>query len=64
MNTNLSLLLVGAPLLGFLINIFFGKSLGKTAAGIIGTLTVVLSFAVSLYFFGQITASKEPIQIQ
>ena len=64
MNTNLSLLLVGAPLLGFLINIFFGKSLGKTGSGIIGTLTVALSFAVSLYFFGQITASKEPIQIQ
>ena len=64
MNTNLSLLLLLAPFLGFLINIFFGKSLGKTVAGIIGTLTVAVSFAVSLYFFGQITASKEPIQIQ
>ena len=64
MNTNLSLLLLLAPFLGFLINVFFGKSLGKTVSGIIGTLTVALSFAVSLYFFGQITASKEPIQIQ
>ena len=64
MNTNLALLLLLAPFLGFLINVFFGKSLGKTISGIIGTLTVVVSFAVSLYFFGQISASKEPIQIQ
>ncbi len=64
MNTNLALLLLVAPFLGFLINIFFGKSLGKTLSGIIGTLTVVVSFALSLYFFGQISTSKEPIQIQ
>ena len=28
MNTNIALVLVLAPFLGFLINIFFGKSLG------------------------------------
>lgn len=64
MNTNLALLLLLAPFLGFLFNIFFGKSIGKTASGVIGTLTVVVSFAVTLYFFGQISTSKEPIQIQ
>lgn len=64
MNTNLALLLLLAPFLGFLFNIFFGKSIGKTASGVIGTLTVALSFAVTLYFFGQISVSKTPIQIQ
>ncbi|WP_188049110.1 NADH-quinone oxidoreductase subunit L [Flavobacterium sp. GP15] len=64
MNTNLALLLLLAPFLGFLINVFFGKSLGKTVSGIIGTLAVSVSFAVTLYFFSQISASKQAIQIQ
>ena len=63
MNTNLALVLLLAPLLGFLFNILFGKSFGKTISGLIGTLTVAVSFAVTLYFFGQISVSKEPIQI-
>ncbi|WP_366186185.1 NADH-quinone oxidoreductase subunit L [Flavobacterium ovatum] len=64
MDTNLALLLLLAPFLGFLFNIFFGKSIGKTASGILGTLTVVLSFAVTLCFFTRINASQEAIQIQ
>jgi NADH-quinone oxidoreductase subunit L len=64
MNTNLALLLLLAPFIGFLFNIFFGKNIGKTASGVIGTLTVVVSFAVTLYFFGQISVSKTTIQIQ
>jgi NADH-quinone oxidoreductase subunit L len=63
MNTNIALVLVLAPLLGFLINIFFGKSLGKSVSGILGTLSVVVSFAATLYFFGYISVSKEPIHI-
>lgn len=63
MNTNIALVLVLAPFLGFLINVFFGKSLGKSVSGVIGTLSVVVSFAVTLYFFGYISVSKEPIQI-
>ena len=48
MNTNLALLLLLAPLLGFLFNIFFGKNIGKTASGVVGTLTVAVSFIATL----------------
>jgi len=64
MNTNLALLLLLAPFLGFLFNIFFGKSIGKTASGVLGTFMVAVSFAVTLYFFSVISSSKEAIQIQ
>ncbi|MCG9791721.1 NADH-quinone oxidoreductase subunit L [Flavobacterium algicola] len=64
MDTNLALLLLLAPFLGFIFNIFFGKNIGKTASGVIGTLAVVLSFAATLYFFTQINASQQAIQIQ
>ena len=64
MNTNLALLLLLAPFLGFLFNIFFGKSIGKTVSGVLGTLMVAVSFAVTLYFFSAISSSKEAIQIQ
>ena len=63
MNTNLALLLLLAPFLGFLFNIFFGKSIGKTASGVIGTLMIVVSFVVTIYFFGAITAQPEGIHI-
>ncbi|MDX6181150.1 NADH-quinone oxidoreductase subunit L [Flavobacterium sp. Fl-77] len=63
MDTNLALVLVLAPFLGFLINVFFGKSLGKTVSGIIGTATVVVSFIVTLFFFNQITSTEKTIQI-
>ena len=64
MNTNLALLLLLAPFLGFLFNIFFGKKIGKTASGVVGTLTVVLSFALTLCFFSKINIDQQPIQIQ
>nr|WP_288832813.1 NADH-quinone oxidoreductase subunit L [uncultured Flavobacterium sp.] len=64
MNTNLALLLLLAPFLGFLFNIFFGKKIGKSASGIIGTLTVVVSFVATLIFFLQINESKEAIEIE
>ena len=64
MDTSLTLLLLLAPFLGFLFNVFFGKSIGKSASGIIGTLTVALSFAVSVYFFLQINQTHQAIQIQ
>ncbi|MBA0882992.1 NADH-quinone oxidoreductase subunit L [Flavobacterium undicola] len=64
MNTNLALLLLLAPFLGFLFNIFFGKKIGKSASGIIGTLTVVVSFVATLVFLLQINETKEAIQIE
>ena len=63
MDTNLALILLLAPFLGFLLNFFFGKRLGKSLSGIVGTTTVVVSFAVTLYFFLQINQTKQPINI-
>ncbi|WP_026712544.1 NADH-quinone oxidoreductase subunit L [Flavobacterium daejeonense] len=63
MNTNLALLLLLAPLLGFLFNIFFGKNIGKTASGVVGTLTVAVSFIATLVFFLQINETKEAVEI-
>ncbi|MFL9831076.1 NADH-quinone oxidoreductase subunit L [Flavobacterium sp. ST-87] len=64
MNTNLALLLLLAPFLGFLFNIFFGKKISKSASGSIGTLTVLISFVATLVFFLQINESKQPVQIE
>tara|TARA_R110000868_G_scaffold113520_1_gene304572 strand:+ start:335 stop:2218 length:1884 start_codon:yes stop_codon:yes gene_type:complete len=64
MDTSLTLLLLLAPFIGFLFNVFFGKNIGKSASGILGTLTVTTSFASSVYFFMQITQTHQPIQIQ
>ena len=64
MDTNLALVLLLTPFLGFLINIFFGKALGKSISGIIGTLSVVISFVVAISFFLQINQTKQAINIQ
>jgi NADH-quinone oxidoreductase subunit L len=63
METNLALLLLLAPFAGFLLNVFFGKKLGKTASGTLGTLTVAVSFAVTLFFFLQVSSTKEPVMV-
>lgn len=63
MNTNIALVLVLAPFLGFLLNVFFGKSLGKTLSGVIGTVAVVVSFVATVYFFGGLAAQPEGIRI-
>lgn len=63
METNLALLLLLSPFIGFLTTIFLGKSLGKAISGTIGTLSVVISFAVTLYFFVQINETAQPVAI-
>ncbi|WP_309641214.1 NADH-quinone oxidoreductase subunit L [Flavobacterium sp.] len=63
MDTTLALVLVLAPFAGFLINVFFGKALGKTLSGTIGTLSVVVSFVATLVFFMQVNETKQPIQM-
>ena len=57
MNTTI-LLLLFAPLVGFLTTLFFGKQLGKTVSGVIGTTAVVLSFLCTLCLFSQINAGE------
>ncbi|MDR2222500.1 MAG: NADH-quinone oxidoreductase subunit L [Flavobacteriaceae bacterium] len=61
MDTNVILLLLLVPLLGSLINIFFGKKLGSSA-GIIATLAVLISFIVTVIAFVQVNNSGTPIQ--
>jgi NADH-quinone oxidoreductase subunit L len=63
MDTSLALVLLLAPFLGFLTNIFFGKNIGKSASGIIGTLAVAVSFAVTVFFFININQTGQPIKI-
>ena len=48
MDTNLVLVLLLAPFLGFLFNVFLGKKAGKSIVGIVGTVSVAISFAVTL----------------
>lgn len=63
MDTNLILVLLLSPFLGFLFNVFLGKKAGKSIVGIVGTLSVVVSFAVTIYFFLQISQTKQAIEI-
>jgi NADH-quinone oxidoreductase subunit L len=63
MDTNLALILLLSPFLGFLFNVFFGKKIGKTLSGTIGTLTVVVSFVVSIYFFLKVNETHQAIVI-
>lgn len=63
MNTNIALVLVLTPFLGFLINVFFGKSLGKTVSGIVGTLAVFISFIAACFFFGANAAQPNGFRI-
>jgi NADH-quinone oxidoreductase subunit L len=51
------------PFIGFLCNVFFGKKVGKSLSGAIGTLAVATSFGLSLYFFSEILGSKKPITV-
>ncbi|MES2762589.1 MAG: NADH-quinone oxidoreductase subunit L [Bacteroidota bacterium] len=46
------------PLLGFLINGFFGKKISKTLSGTIATLAVLASFVVSLLIFFELEHSE------
>ena len=63
METNLALLLLLAPFAGFLINIFVGKKISRNLSGTLGTLAVAVSFAATLYFFLQVSSTKEPVMV-
>ena len=63
MDTNLALVLLLSPFIGFLFNVFFGKKMGKTLSGTIGTLSVVVSLAVSIFFFLKVNESHQAIVI-
>ncbi|MFK7032353.1 NADH-quinone oxidoreductase subunit L [Flavobacterium oreochromis] len=63
MEKNLALVLVLAPLFGFLANIFFGKKAGKGFIGLLGTLSILISFFATTYFFTLIQSTGKGIQI-
>ena len=64
MQQNLALLLVISPFLGFLFNVFFGKNVSKNVSGYIGTITIIVSFLTSIYFFLTINETKQVIEIK
>lgn len=59
MEKNLALVLLLAPLFGFLFNVFLGKKAGKGIVGVVGTSSILVSFLATLYFFSQINANPE-----
>ena len=63
MDTNLALVLLLSPFIGFLFNVFFGEKIGKTLSGTIGTLSVVVSFVVSIFFFMKVNETHQAIVI-
>jgi NADH-quinone oxidoreductase subunit L len=63
METNLALLLLLTPFAGFLINIFFGKKLGHTGTGWLGTAAVAVSFFTTLFFFLQVIETKQAVMV-
>src|SRR5574343_1413866 len=64
MEKNLVLVLLLAPFVGFLVNVFFGKKAGKGMAGALGTVAVALSFVLSVYFFLQVNQTAKPIAVK
>ncbi|RXR20716.1 NADH-quinone oxidoreductase subunit L [Flavobacterium amnicola] len=64
MEKNLALVLVLAPFFGFLANIFFGKKAGKGFVGLLGTLSILISFFATTYFFMQIQSTGKPIEVK
>jgi NADH-quinone oxidoreductase subunit L len=57
-------LLILLPLIGFLINGLFGKSISKNISGIIGSGVILGSFIIScIYFFGLVGGAK-PIDVR
>lgn len=63
MDTSLALILVLAPFAGFLFNVFFGKKLGKTVSGALGTLAVVVSFIASVVVFLNLQATGKSVSV-
>ena len=64
MENSLVLLLLLTPFVGFLFNVFFGKKISRNVSGTIGTIAVVVSFAMSIYFFMQLNQTGKVIQVK
>ena len=62
MDKNLALVLLLSPFAGFLFNVFFGKKVSKGFSGAIGSITVLVSFLLSICFFTQLQSSGKPFE--
>ncbi len=62
-NNFLALALILTPFFGFLINVFFGKKIGKNLSGIIGTLAIIISFIIAFTFFVDIQTTQNAISM-
>jgi NADH-quinone oxidoreductase subunit L len=51
------------PLIGFLINGFFGKKIGKSVSGIIASVSILASFILSVLIFVELNGSAEKSHI-
>ena len=58
---NLVYAIILLPLLGFLVNGLFGKSLPKMVVGIFATLVVFVSFCIAASIFLNFDASSKPV---
>lgn len=63
METTLVLILLLSPLLGFLFNLTFGKKIAKHLPGCLATTAVLVSFVISVYFFIQLLATGQAIEV-
>ena len=63
METNLALVLLLSPFAGFLFNVFLGKKVSKGISGAIGTITVLVSFLMSICFFAQLNQNGKTVEI-
>lgn len=60
MDTTLLTIALLLPLAGFLINTFFGKSLGKTVVGIVSSSTIAIAFIITAIQFVALQNGAEP----
>src|SRR6185295_5743119 len=51
------------PLIGFLINGFFGKKMSKSLSGMIASVSVLASFVLSVLIFMEVNGAKEKSHI-
>jgi len=63
MDKTLALVLLLSPFAGFLFNVFFGKKVSKGISGTIGTITVLVSFLLSICFFAQLNQNGKSFEI-
>ncbi|MFC4816043.1 NADH-quinone oxidoreductase subunit L [Flavobacterium sp. GCM10023249] len=64
MEKNVALVLLLAPLFGFLFNVFVGKKAGKGIVGVVGTVSILVSFLATLFFFSKLNANPgQPIVV-